>query len=65
MRYYPGALHMHTIYSDGTGTVEHVARCARDAGLRWIIITDHDTLAGKPYEAGRRRAGDRRPRIAA
>jgi hypothetical protein len=41
---------MHTRYSDGTGTVEHLARCARDAGLRWIIITDHDTLEGKPFE---------------
>jgi hypothetical protein len=50
MRYYPGALHMHTIYSDGTGTVEQLARAARDAGLRWIIITDHDTLEGKPFE---------------
>jgi len=50
MRYYPGALHMHTLYSDGTGTVEHLARSARDAGLRWIVITDHDTLEGKPFE---------------
>ena len=50
MRYYPGALHMHTIYSDGTGTVEQLARAARAAGLRWIIVTDHDTLAGKPYQ---------------
>jgi hypothetical protein len=48
MHHYPGALHMHTVASDGTGTVEHLARCARDAGLRWIIITDHDTLAAGP-----------------
>jgi hypothetical protein len=41
---------MHTRYSDGTGSVEELARAARQAGLRWIIITDHDTLAGKPYE---------------
>jgi hypothetical protein len=46
----PGALHMHTTYSDGTGTVEDLARAARQAGLRWIIVTDHDTLAGKSYE---------------
>lgn len=50
MRFYPGALHMHTVHSDGTGTVEQVARAAREAGLRWIIVTDHDTLAAKPYE---------------
>jgi hypothetical protein len=41
---------MHTLYSDGTGTVEHLARAARDAGLRWLVITDHDTLEGKPFE---------------
>jgi len=46
----PGALHMHTTYSDGSGSVEDLARAARAAGLRWIIITDHDTLAGQPYE---------------
>jgi hypothetical protein len=50
MHYYPGALHMHTTYSDGSGTVEDLARAARKAGMRWIIVTDHDTLAGKPYE---------------
>jgi hypothetical protein len=50
MHYYPGALHIHTIHSDGTGTVEQVARAARDAGLRWIIITDHDTLAARPCQ---------------
>jgi hypothetical protein len=45
----PGALHMHTTFSDGTGTVEQVVAAAQAAGLRWIIITDHDTLAGLPY----------------
>ncbi|MDZ4717891.1 MAG: CehA/McbA family metallohydrolase [Roseiflexaceae bacterium] len=46
--YYPGALHMHTLFSDGTGTVAELAHAAREAGLRWLIITDHDTLAGLP-----------------
>ncbi|HJZ47374.1 MAG TPA: PHP domain-containing protein, partial [Roseiflexaceae bacterium] len=50
MHYIPGALHMHTTYSDGSGSVEDLARAARAAGLRWIIITDHDTLAGQQYE---------------
>src|SRR5262245_1790824 len=50
MHYCPGALHMHTIYSDGTGTVEDLARAARAAGLRWIIVTDHDTLEGQRFE---------------
>src|SRR5579859_7085252 len=47
---YPGALHMHSIYSDGSGTIEQIARAARLARLRWIIVTDHDTLAGQAYE---------------
>ena len=50
MHLYPGALHMHTTHSDGTGTVQDLARAARQAGLRWIIVTDHDTLAGQPLE---------------
>jgi hypothetical protein len=48
MYFCPGALHMHTLHSDGSGTVEQLALAARDAGLRWIIITDHDTLAPAP-----------------
>ena len=50
---YPGALHMHTIFSDGTGTVDELASAAHQAGLRWIIITDHDTLEGRPFEGWR------------
>lgn len=50
MHYVRGALHMHTTYSDGSGSVEHLARSAREAGLEWIIITDHDTLDGRHHE---------------
>lgn len=50
MYFSPGAIHMHTSFSDGSGSVDDLARAARDAGLRWIIITDHDTLAAKPRE---------------
>ncbi|MFV9503138.1 MAG: CehA/McbA family metallohydrolase [Oscillochloridaceae bacterium umkhey_bin13] len=46
---YPGALHIHTTYSDGTGSFPQVIAAARDTGLRWIIVTDHDTLQGLPY----------------
>jgi hypothetical protein len=48
---YPGALHIHTTYSDGTGTIPQIAAAARQAGLKWIVISDHDSLAGKD-EAG-------------
>jgi hypothetical protein len=43
-----GALHMHTTFSDGSGSVGDLVDAARAAGLKWIIITDHDTLAGLP-----------------
>ena len=35
-------LHIHTSYSDGTGSVECVSRSALIAGLDVIIITDHN-----------------------
>jgi hypothetical protein len=35
-------LHMHTIYSDGTGTHEDLAQAAIQAGLDAIIVTDHN-----------------------
>lgn len=41
-----GALHLHTIHSDGTGTIPQIAEDAKKAGLNWIIITDHNNLAG-------------------
>lgn len=46
---YPGAIHIHTTYSDGSGSFPQVIAAAREAGLRWIIVTDHDTLAGASY----------------
>lgn len=35
-------LHMHTPYSDGTGTHAEIAAAARRAGLDAVIITDHN-----------------------
>ncbi|MGD9581090.1 MAG: PHP domain-containing protein [Vampirovibrionia bacterium] len=43
---YSGALHIHTTYSDGTGTIEDVIKQAKKAGLSWIIITDHNSIKG-------------------
>jgi len=44
---YVGHLHIHTSFSDGSGSVEEVAEAARKAGLDFIGITDHNTLGGK------------------
>ncbi len=40
-----GAVHGHSRYSDGRGTVEEIRDAAADAGLDFLILTDHDTLA--------------------
>jgi hypothetical protein len=41
---YVGSIHMHSCYSDGSGTVRDIAAAARRAGLDFLILTDHDTL---------------------
>jgi hypothetical protein len=40
-------VHLHSIYSDGTGTVRQIARAARRAGADVVLLTDHDTLEAK------------------
>ncbi len=47
---YPGNLHIHSTYSDGTGTIPEIASAAKAAGVSYIIITDHYTLKGLPEE---------------
>jgi predicted metal-dependent phosphoesterase TrpH len=39
-------LHVHTVYSDGSGNVGEVLETAKDKGLDGLAITDHDTLGG-------------------
>ena len=39
---YIGGIHIHTLFSDGTANVEYISKCAKKAGLDWIIITDHN-----------------------
>ncbi|MDO8677578.1 MAG: CehA/McbA family metallohydrolase [Acidobacteriota bacterium] len=36
-----GAYHIHSVRSDGSGTVESIAAAASRAGLQFIILTDH------------------------
>ena len=38
-----GALHVHTTLSDGTGAPEYVVQAGREAGLSFLVITDHNT----------------------
>ncbi|UCH66634.1 MAG: CehA/McbA family metallohydrolase [Ignavibacterium sp.] len=41
---YVGALHMHSVFSDGSGKVPQIAKYADEVGLDYIIITDHNTI---------------------
>ena len=40
-------VHLHSTYSDGTGTVRQIARAGRRAGVDVVLLTDHDTLEAK------------------
>ena len=40
-----GTFHIHTVYSDGSGTIEEMAEQARRMGLGYIGITDHSRSA--------------------
>src|SRR5690606_23126786 len=42
---YCGAVHVHTTYSDGFWPARDVMEAARRAGVHFLAITDHDSLA--------------------
>jgi hypothetical protein len=43
---YVGSIHIHSVFSDGTGEIPEIAKYADEIGLDYIIITDHNTLRG-------------------
>jgi len=47
-----GAYHVHTTRSDGRGSLDEVVRAAKEAGLRFVVVTDHNVLT--PEEQGYR-----------
>ncbi len=44
---YKGAIHVHSRYSDGSGSLKEIVESANQAGLDYFIITDHHTLRHK------------------
>lgn len=58
MHEYVGNLHMHSTDSDGHGSHEQIAAAALDAGLDFIIVTDHNVYPAEResyyYRGGRR-----------
>ena len=41
---YSGAIHIHSLYSDGTSDINTISKAAKQSGLSWIIITDHNNF---------------------
>jgi hypothetical protein len=48
---YSGVIHIHSDYSDGRASYAVIIAAARDTGLDYILMSDHDTLA--PQQDGR------------
>ena len=40
-------VHLHSVHSDGTGTVPEIARAARRARADVVLLTDHDSLEAR------------------
>ncbi len=44
---YIGCIHAHTIFSDGSGTYSEIIKAAQEAGLDYLLASDHMTLRGR------------------
>jgi len=44
---YAGAMHVHSTYSDGAGTVGEIAGAANRAGLDFLVLCDHSSLQAR------------------
>jgi len=40
-----GDLHLHSVHSDGDSTLEEIASVARELGLDFVSVTDHNTVS--------------------
>lgn len=47
--YYSGVIHVHSTESDGTKTLEEVARIGDEVGLDYILFADHMTLSNRGH----------------
>ena len=43
---YSGAVHVHSVHSDGSGTLEDIGKVAAASELDFVLLTDHSTVAG-------------------
>ena len=44
---YKGCLHVHSTYSDGDADIQEILAAARETGLDFVVLTDHQTLAAR------------------
>ncbi len=44
---YKGVIHIHSNYSDGSGSIEEIIKSASEVDIDFIILTDHNTLKPK------------------
>lgn len=51
-------LHMHTVISDGTDSLEEIIVKLKEKGIRLFSVTDHDAIAASKIVPGLRREGD-------
>ncbi len=58
-----GDIHVHTVFSDGTGTVEKLASEAAETGYNWIGFTDHSPVSGNDYRLTSQKFYERHERI--
>jgi hypothetical protein len=61
-RWWRGDLHMHTVHSDGNWTIAELISSARNSGLDFIVLTDHNT-ASHHEEIDRLSKGSRQPLV--
>jgi len=47
-----GSIHVHSTHSDGAGSVEEVIAAAQEAGLDFLILSDHNPLGNKARPQG-------------
>lgn len=46
VRWFAGDLHTHSNHSDGIFAVTELVRTAKDSGLQFLCLTDHNTMSG-------------------
>lgn len=54
-RWYRGDLHSHSVHSDGANTIPEIAHFAKQRGLDFLAITDHNTTSHHAEIDGMRR----------